>query len=75
MRNASPNNPLSPAPIAASFPDGDDGVMWLEGEFDADGDTDIDAVDVTVTVKGASFVFLGDVEPDVRLKITRPASM
>ena len=74
IRNASPNNPLTPAPTAASFPDDDDGGV-LEGEFDAGGDTDTDAVDVTVTVKGASFVLFGDVEPDVRLKITRPASM
>lgn len=76
-RNASANNPLTPAPIAASFPADDDGAMWLYGEFDADGNTDADtdAVDVKVTVEGTSFVLLGDVEPDVRLKITRPASM
>lgn len=58
--------------------------MWSEGESDADAN--LSTVDVAVTVVVAavvvavivtvvSFVILGNVEPDVRLKITSPASM
>ncbi len=62
----------SPAPIAVSLLDDDDlDVFWTEGEPDGK----VNGVAVAVTVTVAVFVVLGDVEPDVRLKITSPASM
>ena len=68
----SPSVTPSPAPIAVSLLDDDDiDVFWTEE--DTDGKVNGVAVAVTVTV--AVFVLLGDVEPDVRLKTTSPASM
>ena len=61
--SARPSGTPRPAPIATSlFDDGDD-----------DGDDDGVASAVTVMVVG--WVLLGDVEPDVLLKMTKPASM
>ena len=76
--SASPSVTPTPAPIAASLldddndddDDDDDDAFWTEEEF---GNANGVAVAVTVTV--AVFVVLADVEPDVRLKITNPASM
>lgn len=72
--------------MAASFPDDDDddALVWLDGVSDADANAGTVAEAVTVvgvaaavavTVTVASFVSLGDVEPDVRLKITSPTSI
>ena len=82
-RSPSPSNALT-APVAVtSFfnDDGDDGVVQIEGE---PGDVAVAVVvdvtmevlvaaDVTMTVTVS--VVLGDVDPDVRLLITSPASI
>ena len=65
--------------MAASFPDvedvedgnGNDDVLSEEVRFDAI----VVAVAVAVMVTVASFVLLGNVEPDVRLKMTSPTSI
>lgn len=69
MRNASPRGTPIPVPIATSL------LEEEEGQFDADANAAAEAVPVApaVTVTVAVFVLLGDVDPDVRLKITRPA--
>lgn len=64
-----PNTPPTTAPVTVS-PLDDDDALWAEGESVAV----VVAVAVTVIVTGAISVLLGDVEPDVRLKITFPAS-
>ena len=51
--------------------DGDDD----DNDDDADANANAVALTVAVTVIGVVFVLFGDVEPDVRLKITFPASM
>lgn len=71
--STSPSNPLTTAPATIPRFD-DDGVVWVEREFDADAVANTVAVEVAVIVIGATFVLFGDVEPDVRLKITCPAS-
>ena len=53
--------------------DVDEEVLVVERELDAE--TGPKVVTVAVTVTGVVSVSLGDVEPDVRLNITRPASM
>ena len=70
--------PLTPAPTA---------IPVLDDEDDDDDDEEALVVDrelnaetpalvaVAVTVTGVVSVSLGDVEPDVRLKITSPALM
>lgn len=81
--SSSPNTPPTPAPTAASFLDDDEvDVMRMEGELDANADAVAVVVTViwaavaeAVRVTGSGFVLLGDVEPDVRLKITSPASI
>ena len=85
MSSARLRNPLIPAPIATSFRD--DGVVRVEDEVNADTvavavivvvaefDADTVAVAVTVIVAETGSVLLGDVEPDVRLKITSPAGI
>ena len=83
MRNATPSSALIPAPIATPrFDDDEDDEVLKEDELD--GDANLAAVVVAVVVAVAMtvavtvvltvFVMLGDVEPDVRLKITNPAS-
>ena len=69
MRNASPSGTPIPVPIATSL------LEEEEGQFDADANAAAEAVPVAaaVTVTVAVSVLLGDVDPDVRLKITRPA--
>ena len=71
MRNASPSGTPIPAPIATSL------IEEEEGDFDGDAKATEEAVAVivaaAVTVTVAVFVLLGDVDPDVRLKITCPA--
>lgn len=77
----SPSDPLTPAPTAVPVLDDDDDdedeALWAERELESNADADADAVAVTVVriVTGVVFVLLGDVEPDVRLKITFPASI
>ena len=78
--SANPNSPLTPAPIATSLSDVDDD----DDDAFSEGQPDIDAffvavtvaVEITVvaTVAVIVLVRLGDVEPDVRLNITNPAS-
>ena len=69
MRNASPSGTPIPVPIATSL------LEEEEGQLDADANAAAEAVPVAaaVTVTVAVFVLLGAVDPDVRLKITRPA--
>lgn len=80
MTSANPNSTLTPAPIATSLSDvGDD-----DDDAFSEGQPDIDAFSVAVTVAFEITVVatvavivlvrLGDVEPDVRLNITNPAS-
>ena len=83
-----PSKPLTAAPTAVPFVDDDDDDDD-DGDDDDDDDDDGDdddnddadananavALTVAVTVIGVVFVWFGDVEPDVRLKITFPASM
>ena len=64
MRNATPSGTPIPAPIATSLLEEEEGQV--EGAEES-----VAAAAVTVTVAVA--VLLGDVEPDVRLKITWPA--
>lgn len=80
-RSANPSGTPIAAPIAASLlkDDGDDDVSLIEG--DCVDDTSAFSVTVTgfrtavdVTVTRAMLVLLGFVEPEVRLKITSPAS-
>lgn len=72
IKSASPSGTPIPAPIASSLlDDNDDNVLWTEEAFDGN----VNAVVVAVTVTVPVFVALEDVEPDVRLKITSPASM
>lgn len=83
--SASPSAPPTPAPIAASFVDDDcddecdsdtdDEVLLIGLGLDASVVAVVVTVAVAVIVTVASFVLLGDVEPDVRLKITSPAGM
>lgn len=78
--SANPNSPLNPAPIATSLSDVDDD----EDDAFSEAQPDIDAffvavtvaVEITVVATVAVIVLLrlGDVEPDVRLNITNPAS-
>ena len=79
--SANPSGTPIPAPIAASLLeiDGDDNVSLIEGEFV--DDTSALSVAVTVlktavdvTVTRAILLLFGSVEPEVRLKITSPAS-
>ena len=66
--------PLTPAPTAVPVLDDDDEeALVVDREVDAD--TGPAVVTVAVTVTGVVSVSLGDVEPDVRLKITSPALM
>ena len=67
--NASPSGTPTPAPVAASLFDANEDVLRTEEGFETD------SVVVAVTVTVTAFVLLGDVEPDVRLNITSPASM
>ena len=71
MRNARPSGTPIPAPIATSL------LEEEEGQFDGDASANEEPVAVVVpaavTVTVAVFVSLGDVDPDVRLKITCPA--
>ena len=71
MRNASPRGTPTPAPIATSL------LEEEEGQFDGDASAADEAVAViaaaAVTVTVSVFVLFGDVDPDVRLKITCPA--
>lgn len=69
-RNASPSGALIPATIATRL------LEEEEGDFDGDASAAAEVVPVAaaVTVTVAVFVLLGDVDPDVRLKITLPAS-
>ena len=77
--STSPSNPLTTAPAAIPLFD-DDEVVLIEREVDAGAVATAETVvvivigTVVVIVIGATFVLLGDVEPDVRLKITCPAS-
>lgn len=74
MRNAAPSSALIAAPTATSFfDDDDDAKFWIEGQFDGEGDAADDIFGVAVTAVVS--VLLGDVEPDVRLKITCPAGI
>ena len=76
--STSPSNPLTPAPTAVPVlddDDDDDDVLLAERELDSNAGADAVAVTVAVIVTGVVFVLLGDVEPDVRLKITFPASI
>ena len=89
MNSPNPSNELTPAAIAISLlGDGEDDAIGIDGTPDAVAvalfvavvvivDLMITgvavAVDVIVTVVVS--VLLGDVEPDVRLNITSPASM
>ena len=69
--------PLTPAPTAVPIFDDDDDddddeeALVVNEELDAE--TGPAVVTVAVTVTGVLSVSLGDVEPDVRLKITSPA--
>ena len=78
--SASPSRPLTPAltavPILDDEDDDDDELLLAGRESSADVAAFAVAVAVTVvvTVTGVVSVLLGDVEPDVRLKITDPAS-
>ena len=66
--------PLTPAPTAVPVLDDDDEeALVVDRELDAE--TGPTVVTVAVTVTGVVSVSLGDVEPDVRLKITSPALM
>ena len=72
MRNARPSGTPIPVPIATSLLEGE------EGQFDDDDSVAEESVGVipvpeAVTVTMAGAVLLGDVEPEVRLKITWPA--
>ena len=71
MRNARPSGTPTPAPIATSL------LEEEEGQFNGDASAAEEAVAVIVaaalTVTVSVFVLLGDVDPDVRLKITCPA--
>ena len=73
-----PSKPLTAAPTAVPFVDDDDDDDD-DGDDDDNDDADANAnavaLTVAVTVIGVVFVWFGDVEPDVRLKITFPASM
>lgn len=80
ISSPSPSGPPTPAPIAASVvdddDDDDDAVPWTGREFVAEAvAVTVIGAAVAVIVTGATFVLLGDVEPDVRLKITSPALM
>lgn len=78
--SANPNSPLTPAPIATYLSDIDD----ADDDAFSEGQPNIDAFFVAVTVAVEIIVVatvavivlvrLGDVEPDVRLNITNPAS-
>ncbi len=74
--SSTPSNALIPAPIAVPVFDDNDGALR---DFDADAVAVVVTVAVTVavpwTVTGAVVVSFGDVEPDVRLKMTCPASI
>ena len=78
IRKADPRSSLMPAAIATSFSedDDDDDERLVVAESDADAKVAIDtvAVFVAVIVAVTVSVMLGDVEPDVRLYITNPAS-
>ena len=75
--------PLTPAPTTVPVLDEDDcddgdsdnDEEGLVVEREVDTETGPAAVTVAVTVPGVFSVILGDVEPDVRLKITSPASI
>lgn len=81
--SSTPSNALIPAPIAVPVFDDDDDdesdVLGASRDFDADAVAVAVTVAVTVavpwTVTRAVVVSLGDVEPDVRLKMTCPASI
>ncbi len=85
MSSASPSAPPTPAPMAASFvdddcgdegdTDDDDEVLSMGLGFGASVVAVVVTVAVAVMVTVASCVVLGDVEPEVRLKITSPAGM
>ena len=78
IRKATPNSALILAAIATWFSDDDDGgnEVLVGGETDADAKvaTGTVVVFVAMTVVVTVSVILGDVEPDVRLYITNPAS-
>lgn len=65
-------------PAATAIPVPDPDVPWVGRRFGADADADVGAdANVgadAVTINVAVSVLLGDVEPDVRLKMTCPAS-
>ena len=71
--------PLTPAPTAVPVlddeDDDDDDEEALVVDRELDAETGPAIVTVAVTVTGVVSVLLGDVEPDVRLKITSPALM
>lgn len=72
--------PLTPAPTAVPVLDDedddvDDDEEALVVDREPDAETGPAVVTVAVTVIGVVSVSLGDVEPDVRLKITSPALM
>lgn len=83
-RSASPRVTPSPAPTAASLLEHDGDVRRIGGEVEGDVMTVTVAVagtvkvavsvTVAVLVTVAAFAMLVDVDPDVRLTITCPAS-
>ena len=83
ITSARPNDPPIPAPMPARVPVDDDDeedvadVPLMEEPLDADdvAPRDVVKVAVVLTVIEAAFVVLGDVEPDVGLNITGPASI
>ena len=82
IRKATPNSALMLAAIATSFSDDDDDEDDGSDEILVAGKSDADAMVATgpITVLVAMIVavtvsvMLGEVEPDVRLYITNPAS-
>ena len=81
IRKAAPSSALMLAAIATWFSDDDDDddegdEILVEGETDADAKvaTGTVVVFVAMIVVVTVSVVLGDVEPDVRLYITNPAS-
>ena len=71
MRNARPSGTPIPAPIATCL------LEEEERQFEGDASAAVEAVAVVVAaavmVTVSVLVLLGDVDPDVRLKITWPA--
>ena len=73
--SSSASAPITPAPTAAPVLDDDDDDEALIVDRGLDAETGPAVVTVAVTITEVVSVLLGDVEPDVRLKITSPALM